>query len=297
MTGETARRTKPPADPGLAATTPPGVQPEQHGHLLCLECGGWHRRLDPHLRAGHGLTSAAYRELHGLRVGHPLASQEVRTRFSDNARDQMDRDPQRWEQHFAHSPEDRAEFAARGRAVVTSTLDRAERRATTRKNGDTVGALRSDEAREVLERRVRALGYADLVAFLTARREDSQVALARGAGRHATCCWGMAQAAAGRGPGRGGQSRPRAASCPGREGASRWLRGLRRTDHRHQRRAGQAVGTPYSNLDEYDQAAPQPGHRGTVTRRDGPSDLSPPGRPDQNYRSLLIGVVVTGRPR
>ena len=54
---------------------------DEDGRLVCHECGGVFDHLSTHVASAHGMTSAAYREAHGLARSVPLVSERVRGRM------------------------------------------------------------------------------------------------------------------------------------------------------------------------------------------------------------------------
>jgi hypothetical protein len=136
------------------------------------------RGLYTHVRRAHGISCDEYRARHGLRLRHPLATQDIRQEHADRARARMAADPQQWRTDFGHPPQVRAEFAARGRDSSAATAARPARRATSRARGHHAGAVKSHEARARLDHRARDLGYPDLYAYLDAHRDASGQMLA-----------------------------------------------------------------------------------------------------------------------
>jgi predicted transcriptional regulator len=66
--GQPADPRRPPVGAAALARIRRGVQPEDHGRQLCLECGHWYRGLAHHLPT-HRLTIDEYRRRHGLPSG------------------------------------------------------------------------------------------------------------------------------------------------------------------------------------------------------------------------------------
>lgn len=63
---------------------------DDDGRLICHECGRTWLHLSTHVAGAHGLTSATYRERHGLARTARLVAEPVRARMRDS-----------WEQHRA----------------------------------------------------------------------------------------------------------------------------------------------------------------------------------------------------
>ena len=55
---------------------------DEHGRLICHECGGSYAHLGTHVRQAHGIMPAEYRQAHGLGYSRRLVSEST----SDNMR-------------------------------------------------------------------------------------------------------------------------------------------------------------------------------------------------------------------
>ncbi|MFG1913039.1 MucR family transcriptional regulator [Kribbella sp. NPDC048928] len=67
-----------------------GKLEEASGGLRCHECGHTFHHLGLHVWRRHGITTAAYRQTHGLQRRRGLVSTELRTRIQTNATARMD---------------------------------------------------------------------------------------------------------------------------------------------------------------------------------------------------------------
>lgn len=110
------------------ARIPKGVQPEEDGLLVCLECGSWYRGLGGHVALSHGYSADEYRLRFELLRKRGLWATDAREGAGRRSKARAGKYPRATKTQFRGTAEEleRALAAQRESAGRTGTQDTAQ---------------------------------------------------------------------------------------------------------------------------------------------------------------------------
>jgi len=153
---------------GSVSVAPVGVQVEERGRLLCLECSGWFIRLGYHVGVKHEISCADYRIKHGLPRGQALEATGLRQRRSERGRQLFEQDPATILARLTPTRTTAEQRVAMSQAARWESAQRPGMRALARAQGAVAGAAVRAASEAELAARAVAAGFTDLHAMLAA---------------------------------------------------------------------------------------------------------------------------------
>jgi predicted transcriptional regulator len=166
------------APPARRPVVPPGIQPEENGRLMCLECGRWFRGLGIHVRTKHGIGADEYRREHELPAGRGLAAGDLSEAMAERARHEFAAN-EAIQAAFTNDSHTLGERLKRAREALAESSTRAGVQAAWRAsqlaNAETV-RLRNARARDA---RAAELGHPSMIALLEATTDLTAAQLAK----------------------------------------------------------------------------------------------------------------------
>lgn len=136
--------------------------------MQCLECGVWYRGLGQHVRLKHGMDPEDYRRDHQLPRSLALWPEDLRAEAAERSAVNLARPEHRAAFDAGRPP--REEILRRSAAAMADSVGRAAVIQARREASARGGRSRRERLAREWDDRARALGHADMAAFLNATR-------------------------------------------------------------------------------------------------------------------------------